>query len=73
MKTIMLSATLALGTLMMGCSSPCDALQDLCNKCKDSATKESCQTTVSTYKSLPIGGGTDCQAVLDSKVYDSCN
>jgi hypothetical protein len=55
-----------------GCSSPCDALSDLCAKCKDSTTKNSCETTASVYKATPISGSNACQAVLDSKTYASC-
>lgn len=58
--------------LAAGCSDPCDALSDLCAKCKDATIKSSCETTASVYKATPISGGNACQAVLDAKTYASC-
>lgn len=56
-----------------GCSSACDALADICAKCKDATTKSSCQDAVTVYRAAPAGGGmTACQGVLDAHTYGSC-
>ena len=71
MKTVLLIATLLGAGFVSGCSSPCDELSKLCDKCSDANVKSSCNTTASTYKGLP-GGDTSCQAVLDANTYGQC-
>jgi hypothetical protein len=72
MKTVLLIATLlGGGFLVTGCSSPCDELSKVCDKCSDSTVKASCNQTASTYKGIP-GGDTSCQAVLDANTYGQC-
>jgi hypothetical protein len=71
MKKFLLSVTLFGVALIAGCGSPCDALSEMCTKCKDANVKTSCEMVVRSYQSLP-GGGTACQAVLDAKTYGSC-
>ena len=72
MKRLLLIAAVFTAQLVAGCSSPCDVLADQCAKCKDAATKQACDTTVSTYRAVPVSGSTACQAVLDGKTYASC-
>jgi hypothetical protein len=72
MKTLTLSVALLIGGFIGGCSSPCDALADLCSKCKDANTKQACEATVSTYRNVPITGNSGCQAVLDANTYSTC-
>ncbi len=72
LRTVLLATSLCLGSMLAGCSSPCDALADLCKKCKDANTKTSCDDVVAAYKSAAFGGGTGCQAVLDANTYKSC-
>jgi hypothetical protein len=71
MKTVLMIATLLGAGFATGCSSPCDTLKSLCDKCSDANLKSSCNTTANTYKGIP-GGDTSCQAVLDAKTYGSC-
>ena len=72
MKNLLLaSIVLVTGLVSMGCSSPCDALSDLCKKCPDATIKSSCEQVVSTYRLVP-NGGSACQAVLDADTYRSC-
>ena len=72
MRSLLACLALA-GLFSAGCGeSPCDHLQKICDKCVDPNEKTACDETVSGYKSLLIGGDTDCQAVIDSKAYDSC-
>ncbi len=60
-------------TLALGCGkSPCDTLSDLCAKCPDASVKNACETTVSTYKLVPLTGNDACQSVLDNKTFSSC-
>jgi len=70
MKKVLLLAAMLATSITAGCGSPCDALSDVCGRCEGS-TKTACDTTVATYR-LVLNGGSACQSVLDSGVYDSC-
>jgi hypothetical protein len=70
-KTLFLIGALFTAVAAAGCTSPCDHLQSICNQCSDQNTKDSCDTAVNTYKSVP-GGDADCQAVIDAHTYGSC-
>ncbi len=73
MKTLLALTFCGTALLAIGCGkSPCDELSDLCAKCTDPNTKQSCETTAAGYKSVPITGQNACQSVLDQKVYASC-
>jgi hypothetical protein len=76
MTRLLSASLLALSLLgastLTGCSSPCDALSDLCEKCKDANTKATCSQTAATYKAVPVSGNSACQAVLDAKTFSSC-
>lgn len=71
-KKVVCIAALVGSAVLAGCSSPCDALADVCKRCGDSALKTSCETAVSSYRAVPLTGNSACQAVLDAKTYDSC-
>jgi len=49
----------------------CDQLQSVCDHCSDFSTRNSCDSTVSTYRAT-ASGDTYCQAVLNAGTYSSC-
>ena len=72
-KFLAIAALSVAGMAGWGCGSTgCDKLQSICDKCTDAATKSSCNSTVSTYRSLGPTGDTDCQAIIDGKSFSSC-
>ena len=74
MKRLALVGAMLLGAAVAGCgASPCDKLQDICNKCKDQNTKDACNTAVRTYRAAPGASDTYCQQAIDSGAYNSCN
>jgi hypothetical protein len=73
MKNLFCALALVAAGLGTGCSSPCDALTDICNKCKDDATKQSCLDAVNVYKAEPSPvGSMACQAAIDGKSFPTC-
>ena len=67
-----LLTVLALALSACGAFSPCENLQKKCNACKAQDMKDACNAALHTYQQLVAVGETDCQALLDTRTFDSC-
>jgi hypothetical protein len=64
----MLSALLAL--MGLGCSSPCDDLKEQCDACGQASTASGAKALCDQV--VAVDDSDSCDAVLESKLYESC-